>query len=205
MLLGKLNDAHLTYCTNVHPGETLPQVRALLREHVTRVKAAIAPSERFGVGLRLAAAAADALSDTQALRELQAELGELDLYCFTINGFPYGAFHDTRVKERVYEPDWLTPERVRYTRALARILGELLPVGVPGSISTVPGCFKPAARAPGAERRMAEALIDVVATLVDIARGRGRHIALALEPEPHCFLETTEETVRFFEHRSDRQ
>jgi hypothetical protein len=29
----------------------------------------------------------------------------------------------------------------------------------------------------------------------------GRHIALALEPEPHCFLETIAETVAFFEQR----
>ena len=55
MLLRTLNDAQLTYCTNVHPGETLPAVRALLKDHVRAVKQAIAPNEPFGVGLRLAA------------------------------------------------------------------------------------------------------------------------------------------------------
>jgi hypothetical protein len=101
----------------------------------------------------------------------------------------------------VYLPDWLAAERVRYTQLLARELAELLPLGVSGSISTVPGCFRPVAATPDAEQRMTFALIDVVATLVDIARNQDRQIALALEPEPHCFLETTEEAVQFFEQR----
>ena len=199
MLLRDLNDAELTYCTNVHPGETLESVRAALKRHVVSVKAAVAPDQRFGVGLRLAAAAADSLASPAELTQLKAELEADGLYCFTINGFPYGAFHGTRVKENVYLPDWRDPERVRYTQILAGVLAELLPLGVKGSISTVPGCFKPNATGPDVEQRMANAMIDVAAMLVDIARSKGRHIALALEPEPECFLETTDEAVRFFE------
>lgn len=199
MRLRELNDAELTYCTNVHPGETLPAVRALLQQHVVSVKAAVAPTERFGVGLRLAAAAAQALSAPEELKRFKHELDADELYCFTINGFPYGTFHGAQVKEDVYLPDWRDPERARYTRALALILAELLPPEVQGSISTVPGCFRPYAAEPEAQRRMADALIDVVAHLVHIARTRDRHIALALEPEPHCFLETTAEAIQFFE------
>jgi sugar phosphate isomerase/epimerase len=147
--------------------------------------------------LRLAAEAADSLDDAAELAKLKAELEAAELYCFTLNGFPYGSFHGTRVKESVYLPDWRDPERLRYTQVLVRVLAELLPLGVKGSISTVPGCFK--ANAPGSEQRMAHALVDVVAMLVDVARSKGRHIALALEPEPECFLETTEEAVQFFE------
>src|SRR6187397_116506 len=135
MLLRNLNDAQLTYCTNVHPGETLLAVRTLLKRHVTAVKQAVAPEQRFGVGLRLAAAAADALDEPQELQRFREELDAEGLYCFTINGFPYGAFHQTRVKEQVYLPDWQSPERVRYTQVLARVLSELLPLGVSGSIS----------------------------------------------------------------------
>jgi len=200
MLLRTLNDAQLTYCTNVHPGETLSEVRALLKRHVVAVKEAVAPPDlRFGVGLRLAAAAADALDDPEELARFKAELEADGLYCFTLNGFPYGAFHGTRVKENVYLPDWLAPERLRYTQTLARVLGELLPLGVAGSISTVPGCFKGMANGAEAERQMASSMIDVVAMLVDIARSKGRHIALALEPEPECFLETTDDALGFFE------
>jgi sugar phosphate isomerase/epimerase len=199
MLLRTLNDAQLTYCTNVHPGETLLAVRALLKKHVLAVKQAVAPEQPFGVGLRLAAAAADSLDNVEELARFKAELEADGLYCFTLNGFPYGAFHATRVKERVYLPDWQAPERLRYTQVLARVLGELLPLGVNGSISTVPGCFKPNVNGPDSERVMANAMIDVVAMLVDIARSRGRHITLALEPEPECFLETTDEALSFFE------
>lgn len=201
MLLSDLNDAQLTYCTNVHPGETLLAVRALVKRHVVEVKKIVAPERQFGVGLRLAAAAADALDAPEELARFREELSAEGLYCFTLNGFPYGAFHGTRVKEAVYQPDWLDGERARYTQTLARVLAELLPLGVSGSISTVPGCFKPNAAAPDAERRMAAALVDVAAMLVDIERSKGRRIALALEPEPHCFLETTQEAVHFFEQR----
>jgi sugar phosphate isomerase/epimerase len=199
MLLRTLNDAQLTYCTNVHPGETLPSVRAMLKKHVLAVKQAVAPEQPFGLGLRLAAAAADSLNDAEELLRFKAELEADGLYCFTLNGFPYGAFHATRVKERVYLPDWQAPERLRYTQVLARVLGELLPLGVNGSISTVPGCFKPNVNGPDSERLMANAMIDVVAMLVDISRSRGRHITLALEPEPECFLETTDDALGFFE------
>lgn len=201
MLLRTPHAAHLTYCTNVHPGETLPEVREILKRHVPRVKASVSPTARFGVGLRLAAAATSALEDEAELERFKGELDAEDLYCFTLNGFPYGAFHGTRVKEQVYLPDWLAPERVRYTEGLARVLAELLPRDVEGSISTVPGCFKPNAKSELDERRMARALIDVVAVLVDIERRQGKAIALALEPEPECFLETTAEAVRFFEAR----
>src|SRR6185503_13631391 len=99
MLLSNINDAELTYCTNVHPGETLPEVRALLKRHVAKVKDAIAPQQRFGVGLRLACAAADALDNAEELQRFRQQLEADGLYCFTFNGFPYGAFHGTRVKE----------------------------------------------------------------------------------------------------------
>lgn len=201
MLLGDLNGAQLTYCTNVHPGETLAELRALVKQHVTAVKRAVVPEGRFGVGLRVAAEAARALDVPEELARFRDELEAEGLYCFTINGFPYGAFHGTRVKEGVYLPDWRDPERIRYTQSLSRVLAGLLPPGVSGSISTVPGCFKPNAGAADAERRMAASLVDVAATLIEIERSSGRYIALALEPEPHCFLETTAEAVRFFERR----
>ena len=43
-------------------------------------------------------------------------------YVFTINGFPYGSFHGTRIKENVFLPDWTDSTRVGYTKDLFRIL-----------------------------------------------------------------------------------
>jgi len=196
----KVADAHLTYCTNIHPGETWDEIRANLERYLPLVKQRASPDVPFGVGLRLSAVAAQALAEPAALAQFKAFLAVHGLYVFTINGFPYGPFHGTRVKEGVYVPDWRDPARLDYTNRLADLLAELLPadLGSPGSISTVPGAFKPAATAPDAIPRMVEQLLLHVAHLVALERRTGRCVALALEPEPCCLLETVDETVRFF-------
>jgi sugar phosphate isomerase/epimerase len=192
--------AHLTYCTNVHPGESLADVRSVLTNFVPDVKRRVSPRASFGVGLRLAARAAAELETPAELEAMSDLLEREGLYVFTLNGFPYGAFHGTRVKERVYEPDWREPHRASYTRSLAEILATLLPEGVSGSISTVPGAFAPRAVAPGEPREIALNLAGAAAELVRIERTTGKHLALALEPEPACLLETSADVVRFFEH-----
>jgi sugar phosphate isomerase/epimerase len=198
---GSPDRGHLTYCTNIHPGVSWPEVRDQLHRHVPAIKASAAPDRPFGVGLRLAAEAARTLSDRAALFELEGLLAEHDLYVFTLNGFPYGPFHGTRVKEEVYQPDWTFAERVAYSDQLADILAQLLPEGLEGSISTVPGTFKPLAEAPGVPERIARNLFRHLAHLVEIERESGRRVALALEPEPHCMLETIAEVVTFFENQ----
>jgi hypothetical protein len=193
-------DVHLTYCTNIHGGETWPEVHASLNAHVPGIKAKVSPDAPMGLGLRLSAAAAQELSTAAAFAQLRDFLAVHNLYVFTINAFPYGSFHGTRVKEHVYQPDWLTSERVAYTDQVAEILAKLLPTGMIGSISTVPGTFKSAVRASDCAERMAANMVRHVARLLDIGRRTGREIVLALEPEPCCFLETIDETLAFFHH-----
>lgn len=191
-------DCHLTYCTNIHPGESWPEVRENLRRYLPAIKRAVAPDTAFGVGLRLSAAAAEALDAPEAMAELGDFLAREGLYVFTINGFPYGTFHHARVKEDVYLPDWLDERRLGYTDRLADILARLLPAGVEGSISTVPGAFKPRARTEADAARMAALMARHAAHLIRIKARTGRSICLALEPEPCCFLETIDEAVAFF-------
>lgn len=190
---------HLTYCTNIHAGADWPDMIAGLRRWVPHIKSIVAPDARFGLGLRIAASAAESLTQKGKLSELQEFLDVTGCYVFTINGFPYGPFHGQPVKERVYAPDWRTQERLAYTNALADILVRLLPDDIDGSISTVPGSFK--AWSVGHEDRIADGMIDHVAHLVAIHRSSGRMIRLAIEPEPCCMLETIEETVSFFKDR----
>ena len=201
MKLGPDNgDAHLTYCTNIHPGETWAEVSHALRVHLPAVKAQLCPDQDLGVGLRLSAAAAQDLANPAAFAELQEILASGGLYVFTINGFPYGTFHGARVKEEVYQPDWRTPERLAYSNQLADLLVRLLPADgdIDGSISTVPGGFKPDVEGPDAIQAMADNLLRHTAHLVRLRRDTGRTVALALEPEPCCLLETTQEAVDLF-------
>jgi sugar phosphate isomerase/epimerase len=187
---------HLTYCTNIHAGEPLDEVMASLAKHLPDIKARVAEDKPLGVGLRLGQAAASRLREPAALAQLKRFLAEGNYYVFTINGFPYGAFHGRAVKEDAYKPDWSTPERLAYTDLLADILSELLPAGQEGSVSTVPCTFKPWAE--GRLEAITEQLIRHVAHLVGIAAKTGQTIALALEPEPYCYLETIAEAVTFF-------
>lgn len=188
---------HLTYCTNIHPGESWDEVRQNLERYVLAVRERIAPGRPFGVGLRLSDRAAREL-EGERLEGLRDFLAAHGLYVFTINGFPYGPFHGRPVKERVYLPDWLDPERVRYSDRLASILAMLLPDGVDGSVSTVPGAFKPRVRSEAAADRIARNILEHASTLWSLYQRTGKRVSLALEPEPFCQLETIAETVGFF-------
>jgi hypothetical protein len=191
----------LTYCTNIHAGETWDEIRTSLDAHVPQIKQQVSPEEPFGLGLRLSGVAAAELARPEPLAQFEDQLAGLGAYVFTLNAFPFGPFHGTRVKEQVYEPDWRTSERVSFTRDAANVLAGLLPEGGFGSISTVPGGFKSVMRDPDFVATLVDHLLQAAAHLTAIERSRGRTVALALEPEPCCFLETVEETVSFFEEK----
>lgn len=190
---------HLTYCSNIHPGETWSEVRANVEKFFPAVRDRVAPGQPFGIGLRLSAQASQALTEPATLKEFQDFLSRNGLYVFTINGFPYGTFHGTRVKEDVYLPDWRDEERLRYTDELAELMANLLPEGIEGSVSTVPGAYKPAMGNGADVERIADNMIRHVARLVEIEKRTGKRVALAIEPEPHCYLETVDESVGFFQ------
>ena len=185
---------HLTYCLNIHAGETWAEHLQAIRGPACQVRDRLGCREPFGLGLRLGARAAAELDHPETLREAAQCLAAERLYAFTINGFPYGTFHGTRIKENVYAPDWTKPERVAYTLRLARILAALLPEGVPGSISTVPGTYR-AWLQPGDEGRIVANLMTVVAALARLEKQTGRHLCLALEPEPDCLWDQVSQVI----------
>ncbi len=189
---------HLAYCTNVHRGQSWGETFAALETHTDAVRRRVSPDEPYAIGLRLGAAAAAELAQPAALDAFRRWLDASNSYVFTINGFPYGSFHGTRVKEQVYTPDWATPERVAYTNQLFDLLARLLPPGVAGSVSTVPVSFKGFALT--AEQRKAFfANLSACARHIEALCGKtGHDLHLGLEPEPLCLLETTAETVAFF-------
>jgi len=198
MRLTSAGAPHLTYCTNIHPGETWKEVRHNLETAVVAVQSELG-ARSFGVGLRLSALAASQLARDGSLEELRDFLDRNGLYVFTLNGFPYGPFHGLPVKERVYAPDWRARDRLTYTNQLADLLSALLPPGLEGSISTVPGAFKAHVQSDAERARVADHLIAHALHLHQLRVERGATIALALEPEPACMLETIDESVAFFE------
>jgi sugar phosphate isomerase/epimerase len=196
----QIDQRHLTYCTNVHAGETWPELRDQVLPRVRDVKAQLAAPGAFGVGLRVSAAAAAALREPAARAELAHALARDGLYVFTLNAFPFGAFHAAPVKEGVYEPDWRDARRLAYTNHAAELLASLLPEHVAyGSISSVPLGFRPSFAQPGAVPAAADNLLAHVAFLHELKQRTGRRIVLALEPEPCCALETIDDCLDVFE------
>jgi len=191
------------YCTNVHAGQTLQQVLTGLDTYTLPV------AERFqqplAAGLWLAH---PVVQEIQAMPEgakrFREELESRNLTCHTLNAFPYGDFHSERVKENVYIPDWTDGRRLEYTQGCTQVLAELLPDDVEGSLSTVPLGFKPFTRRNGFRERAADRLIEFARFLRQLRETRGRTIRLAIEPEPFCLLETTDETLAFFDFLRDR-
>lgn len=190
----------IAYCTNIHRGENWEETFDGLKRYTLEVKRQVCAEDKpYAIGLRLSAKAAQDLSDPQTLLHFQRWLGANNCYVFTINGFPYGSFHDTRVKEQVYVPDWQTPERLSYTKLLFDLLVQLLPAGVSGSVSTVPCSFKAFIDNSDQVRVMQNNLIECVHYISELSIEHDRDLHLGLEPEPFGYLETTEEVLQFFE------
>jgi hypothetical protein len=190
---------HLTYSTLVHPADNWEQLWSSVQTYLPQVKARVSPSQPFGVCLRLAAPSAETLASNPNERaRLKGFLADHDMYVYTVNAFPYGAFKGTVVKEQVYEPDWRTKERTQYTIHVADILAELAPEDVSPSIQSAPLGFKPRVTGPDVVASYTQHVLQVAAHLVGIEARTGRTVTLGLEPEPRCFLETTDETVAYF-------
>lgn len=194
-------DAHLTYCLNIHPGETWDENVAAIRQYAFKVRDLISPRQPFGLGLRISRKAVEVLAGAERLQELRKLLADSGMYAFTINGFPYGAFHGTVVKADVYRPDWRQSERLDYTCRLGEVLAAVLPEGMTGSISTLPVSYREWMKGEGDWQAAIENLAACASVLHDLRDTTGSEIHIGLEPEPDCVLETTADVVEFFERR----
>ncbi|WP_266367624.1 metabolite traffic protein EboE [Tellurirhabdus rosea] len=197
---------HLSYCTNIHAGEHWADHFLALQAAIPEVKKRLSPDAPLGLGLRLANTASIELSRPERLAEFKQWLTQTDCYVFTMNGFPYGGFHNTRVKDAVHAPDWTTPERTDYTIRLFQLLAELLPAGMSGGISTSPLSYRYWHRWDNDTQRdkifeiTTQRLLTVVESLVRLKRERGVSMHLDIEPEPDGLLETGDEFIDWFNH-----
>ncbi|WP_455233995.1 metabolite traffic protein EboE [Thiogranum longum] len=188
----------LTYCGNVHPGESLESQERLIAGAIAGVRKARA-LDTMGSGLWLSDAAAGRLDgNDQATEAFTRILDENGIELFTLNGFPVGGFHDTRVKEKVYIPDWSQPGRLHYTLRLARILSVCLPEACrTGTISTLPLGYSGNWSKDRFDAALG-ALCRVVQELEKLEEVSGHAIRICLEMEPGCVLEETSQMVSLF-------
>ncbi|MGH7202107.1 MAG: metabolite traffic protein EboE, partial [Planctomycetaceae bacterium] len=194
-----LSPLPLSYCTNVHPGRSVAEVLDGLERYTLPVRRNLAAPPAAGLWLARPVVS-ELLESDNGPQHLAEFLARGDLVCYTLNAFPFGDFHSERVKENVYLPDWAQPERLDYTLDCARVLAVLLPDDTEGSISTVPLGFKPL-QYEGLVEQSVEQLIELARALDRLRDETGKTIRLAIEPEPFCLLEQTDETLAFFTER----
>lgn len=193
---------HLTYCSNIHPGERWDEHFKTLQENLPFIKSQLSPNAPFALGLRLANDASIELTKPDRLKEFKAWLAANDIYVFTMNGFPYGGFHATRVKDDVHTPDWTTTDRTEYTKRLFRILAQLLPEGMEGGVSTSPLSYRywwqNDAETQQATKMATENILQVAETLIELRRTTGKVMHLDIEPEPDGILENGQEFIDWY-------
>lgn len=188
----------LSYCTNVHPGRSVAEVEAGLDRYTANVARGF--GRPLAAGLWLAEPVVrELMSTNDGVARFSEGLKRRGLTCHTLNAFPYGDFHSERVKEKVYLPDWTQPQRLDYTERCAVVLAALLPEGVEGSISTLPLGFKGFTHPADFNDRCAGQLIELARRFAALRERTGKLVRLAIEPEPYCVLETTEEAIAFFQ------
>jgi len=198
----KIRDFHLSYCSNIHAGESWEATFQNLKIYIPEVKNRLGHKGPFGIGLRLSNEASLTLESPDRLKEFQEWLLRTNAYVYTLNGFPYGGFHRTKVKEQVHAPDWTTEARRDYTIRCFRILAQLLPEGMEGGISTSPLSYRYWFADETAKKEAFQTacmhLLDLVEVLVQLQQETGKLLHLDLEPEPDGLLENSKELISFF-------
>ncbi|EAZ80463.1 metabolite traffic protein EboE [Algoriphagus machipongonensis] len=193
---------HLTYCTNIHPGESWGETFENLQNHIPNIQLKAAKNAPFGIGLRLSNKASLELKVDGELQKFKTWLAANNCYVFTMNGFPYGGFHGEVVKDKVHQPDWTTKDRRNYTIRLFELLAELLPEGMEGGISTSPLSYrywhKNQQELERAITKSTTHMVHVVEKLIEIKQKTGKVLHLDIEPEPDGILENTAEMLAFY-------
>lgn len=196
---------HLSYCSNIHPGEEWATHFSVLQNSIPEIKAAVCPNEKMGIGLRLANQASIDLSEKSNFDTFKNWLEANDCYVFTMNGFPYGGFHNVVVKDQVHAPDWTTPERTNYTIRSFDLLAKLLPNHLTeGGISTSPLSYRFWWKTPESLEKAIKIatknIISVVESLVEIKTSTGKTLHLDIEPEPDGILENSDEYIAWYKN-----
>jgi len=200
----KLTSGHLSYCTNIHSGESWNDHFAALKENFPGIREQVCGNQAMGIGLRLSNSASLDIQAAEELKEFKEWLTANNAYVFTMNGFPYGDFHHAVVKDNVHAPDWTSKERVDYTIRLFNTLAKLLPEGMEGGISTSPLSYRfwfpDKDDFQNAVLIATKNIIEIAEELIRIGQNTGVKMHLDIEPEPDGILESASEFIDWFEN-----
>ena len=195
------------YCTNVHPGVSLDQIKQNLERESLDVKRQVSPDQPMGIGLWLSSTATQELMDRDTRIQFRDWLQTRDLVPYTVNAFPAGDFHQKVVKHDVYKPTWADKSRLDYTCRVATILTDLLPRGASGTISTLPLAWPlPTNDEDQTLDGNSISFLTTCAThltlaatfLADLAEKHDVLLRLCIEPEPGCLLDRAQDVVGYF-------
>lgn len=194
------NTFHLSYCSNIHPGEDWEVTFNSLKENLLKIKSELVGDKLFGIGLRLSNKASEELNSGNNLEKFKQWLNQNNCYVFTMNGFPYGNFHGEIVKDSVHAPDWTTNERLVYTKRLFNQLAYIMPEGIDAGISTSPVSYKHWHESlPDVFEKGAQNMVAIALLLYKIEEETGKYLHLDIEPEPDGLLENTAEVIQLFQ------
>lgn len=187
------------YCTNVHPGISLDQIRGQLLTHAAEVRRLRGGEAPLWLGLWFGESAARQLAAPDELARFRDFLQEQGFRVRTLNGFPAGDFHQPIVKHDVYQPTWAEPARLDYTCRLIDILIGLLGESRQGTISTLPlGWPSGSNQGHAFNDACSDQLLAAARYAERRAKETGKRIRICLEPEPGCSLSTSSDMVEYF-------
>ena len=193
---------HLSYSTLVHPGDTWAEMRESLEPYLPAVKRRVSPDAPFGVSLRISAASADTLTEDPAQRAgltaFLAAAGPLRLHRqrLPLRAVQGRLGDGARLRARLDHATTASPTPARSPTSWPRSRRRSAPASRPRRWPS-----GPTSSTTAYVDRFTTQLFRVVAHLVALEARTGRRVKLALEPEPACYLETTDETIAYFRDR----
>jgi hypothetical protein len=200
----KIDNIHLCYSLNVFPSiKDVEERLSVIKSKFIKIRQELGldNSTPFALGLWSDALFVEQMKDQKNLKLVEQFLSDNNFYTYTVNAFPYGVFHNTVVKDKVYQPDWTTSIRKDFTCNAADFLAKLLPDEIVGSISTLPGGYKKhflKSKISEVNRTIANNLLAVATHLEEIDKRYGKEIILSIEMEPDCLWESPEEFIQFY-------
>lgn len=191
---------NLTYCTNIFKEKNWKALFYKLNVYIKILKLNF--KKKF-FGISLCVSKNMTIDLEKNISNFKIWIKKNNVYIFLINGFVYKTFHQKKIKENIYLPDWTSSKRVNYTINLINILNKLMTNRCNGGISTLPISFKLWIKFKNniyIFLKSAKYFSKITKILMILNKKQNKIIYLDIEPEPRCTIETINEFIIFFEN-----